>query len=158
MNKYILLTLFCFTFILAACSQSEEDTSDYAGIISDGKAFGYEYTITKEQNKFLWKVGYKGDISIIEQDTANEDDLVNYMNAVNDSKLVLVKLIISVSYFLIVIITMLILFKKNRKMLKDGGIITTILAGIAIYIAFKASFDLSSSLKLAKYYYLTITN
>jgi hypothetical protein len=53
MNKYILLTLFCFTFILAACSQSKEDTSDYAGIISDGKAFDYEYTITKEQNIFF---------------------------------------------------------------------------------------------------------
>ena len=90
--------------------------------------------------------------------TANEEDLINYMNAVNDSKLVLVKLITSVSYFLIVIITMFILYKKNRKMLKDSGVIITILAGIAIYIAFKASFDLISLLQDTKYYYLTLTN
>ncbi|MFJ7727840.1 hypothetical protein ACIQXV_16960 [Neobacillus sp. NPDC097160] len=146
------------TLILSACSQSEEDTQEYSGIIGDGKTLGYEYTVTKEQNKFSWKVGYKGDISIIEERAANEDDLVNYMNAVNDSKLVLVKLILSVSYFLIVIITTLILYKKNRKMLKDGGVIITILAGIAIYIAFKAPFDLSSSLQDAKYYYLILTN
>lgn len=149
--------LFCFTLILSACSQSEEDTQEYSGIIGDGKTLGYEYTVTKEQNKFSWKVGYKEDISNIEERAANEDDLVNYMNAVNDSKLVLVKLILSVSYFLIVIITTLILYKKNRKMLKDGGVIITILAGIAIYIAFKASFDLSSSLQDAKYYYLILT-
>lgn len=158
MKKYILLMLFCFILILSACSQSEEDTRDYSGIIGVGKTFGYEYTVTKEQNKFSWKVGYKGDISIIEQDTVNEDDLVNYINAVNDSKMELVKLIVSLSYFLIVIITALIIYKKNRKMLKDGGIIITILVCIAIYLAFKASFDLNSLLQDAKYYYLTLTN
>ncbi|WOV87868.1 hypothetical protein QWT69_01755 [Sporosarcina oncorhynchi] len=158
MKKCILLMLFCFILILSACSQSEEDTRDYSGIIGEGKTLGYEYIVTKEQNNFSWNVGYKGDISIIEEDTVNKDDLVKYMNAVNDSKMLLVKLIVSVSYFLIVIITTLILYKKNRKMLKDGGIIITMLAGIAIYIAFKASFDLSSSLQGAKYYYLILTN
>ena len=150
--------LFCFTLILSACSQGEEDTREYSGIIGEGKTLGYEYTVTKEQNKFSWKVGYKGDISIIEESAANEDDLENYMNAVNDSKLVLAKLIISVSYLLIVIITTLIVYKKNRKMLKDSGVIITILTGIAIYIAFKASFDLTSLLQDAKYYYLILTN
>jgi hypothetical protein len=133
MKKCILLMLFCFAIILSACSQSEEDTREYSGIISDGKTLGYEYTVTKEQNTFTWKVGYKGDISIIEESAANDEDLVNYMNTVNDSKLVLAKLILSVSYFLIVIIITLILYKKNRKMLKDGGVNITILAAIAIY-------------------------
>ncbi|EKN69349.1 hypothetical protein BABA_10816 [Neobacillus bataviensis LMG 21833] len=150
--------LFCFPFFLSACSQGKEDTQEYSGIIGDGKTLGYKYTVTKEQNKFYWKVGYKGDISIIEERSANEDDLVNYMNAVNDSKLVLAKLILSISYFLIVIMTTLILYKKNRKMLKDGVVTITILAGIAIYIAFKASFDLSSLLQDAKSYYLILTN
>ncbi|QUG41959.1 hypothetical protein KD050_01260 [Psychrobacillus sp. INOP01] len=158
MKKCILLMSFCFILILSACSQSEEDTQEYLGVIGDGKTLGYEYTVTKEKNKLSWKVGYKGDISIIEESAANKDDLVNYMHAVNDSKLVLAKLITSVSYLLIVIITTLVLYKKNRKMLKDGGVIISILTGIAIYIAFKASFDLSSLLQDAKYYYLTLTN
>ncbi|QFF99945.1 hypothetical protein PB01_14560 [Psychrobacillus glaciei] len=156
MKKYILLMLFCLTLILSACSHGEEDTREYSGIIGDGKTLGYEYTVKKEQNKFSWKVGYIGNISIIEESAANQEDLVNFMNAVNDSKLALVKLIVSVSYFLIVIITTLILYKKNRKVLKDGGIIITILAGIAIYIAFKESLNLISSLQDAKYYYLIL--
>ncbi len=149
--------LFSFTLILSACSQ-EEDTQEYSESIGDEQSLGYEYTVLKEQNKFSWKVGYKGDISIIEESAANQDDLVNFMNAVNDSKLVFAKLIISVSYLLIIIITTLILYKKNRKMLKDSGVVITMLSGIAIYIAFKASFDLISLLQDAKYYYLILTN
>jgi hypothetical protein len=91
LKKSILLITFCFTLILSAFSQSEKDTQEYSGIIGDGKSLGYEYTVTKKQNKFSWKVGYKGDITIIEENAANEDNLVNYMYAVNDSKLVLVK-------------------------------------------------------------------
>jgi hypothetical protein len=158
LKKYILLITFCFTLILSAFSQSEKDTKEYSGIIGDGKSLGYEYAITKEQNIFLWKVGYKEDRTIIEENAANEVNLVNYMNAVNDSKLVLVKLILSVSYFLIVLITSLILYKKKRKILKESGVILSLFAGIAIYIAFKASIDLSRTFQDAKYYYLILTS
>jgi hypothetical protein len=158
LKKCILLILFSFTLILSACSQTEEDTEEYTGIIGDEQSLGYEYTVLKEQNKFSWKVGYKGDISIIEESDANRNDLVNYMNAVNDSKLVLAKLILSVSYLIIIIITTLILYKKNRKMLKGSGVVITMLSGIAIYIAFKSSFDLIRLLQDTKYYYLILTN
>lgn len=158
LKKCILLMLFSVILTLSACSHAEEDTQEYSGIIGDGQSLGYKYTVIKEQNKFSWKVGYKGDMSIIQQSSANEDDLVNYMNAVNDSKLVLVKLIVTVSYLLIIIITTLILYKKRRKILKDSGVVITVLAGIAIYIAFKASFDLIGLLQDTKYYYLTLTN
>jgi hypothetical protein len=127
-------------------------------MIGDGKSLGYAYTVTKKQNKFSWKVGYKGDITIIEENAANEDNLVNYMYAVNDSKLVFVKLILSVSYFLIVIISTLILYKKKRKLIKESGVILSIFAGIAIYIAFNATIDLSRTLQDAKYYYLILTS
>ena len=40
MKKCILLMLFCFTLILSACSQGEEDTQEYSRIIGDGKNFG----------------------------------------------------------------------------------------------------------------------
>lgn len=147
-----------FTLILSACSQTEEDTEEYSGIIGDEQSLGYEYTVLKEQNKISWKVGYKGDISIIQESDSNREDLENYMNAVNESKLVLAKLILSVLYLLIIIITTLILYKKNRKMLKDSGVVTTMLSGIAIYIAFKSSFELIRLLQDTKYYYLILTN
>ena len=157
MKKWLFLMLFCITLILPACSQSEEDKQEYLGVISEGKVLGYEYTVIKEKNSNLWKVRYKEDITIIEESTANKEDLLKFRNAVIDSKLVLVKLITSVSYLLIVTITTLILYKKNRKMLKDGSAMITIFVGIAVYIAFKASFDLSSLLHDTKYFYLTLT-
>ena len=91
MKKCILLLLCSFTLLFSACSQTVEDTADYSGVIGAEQSLGYAYTIVKEQNKFTWKVGYKGDLSIIEESDANRDDLVNYKNAVNDSKLVVGK-------------------------------------------------------------------
>ena len=55
---------------------------------------GYEYTIIKEQNTFSWKVGYKGDITSIQESIDNEDELQNFMIAVSDSSATLSKLII----------------------------------------------------------------
>ena len=149
--------LFSFILISSACSHSEEDTQGFSGVISEGKNFGYAYIVIKEQNKKSWKVSYKGDISIIEERAANKEDLVNYRNAVNDGELVLAKLIISVTYFLIVSLTSLILYKKNRKMLKEAGVIITILAAIAVHITFNASVELSRLLQDAKYCYLILT-
>ncbi|MFE7060847.1 hypothetical protein ACFVAD_01680 [Sutcliffiella sp. NPDC057660] len=158
MKKCIVLTIFCFTLFLTACSQSEEDKEEYSGIISDGEAMGYQYSIAKEQNTFTWQVGYKGDISSIIESIDNEDDLENFMSAVSDCKVLSAKFIISASYLLIIVITAFILYRKNRKILKEGSAIITILAVIAIYTAFWSSVELSRSIQDAKYYYLILTN
>ena len=150
--------LFCFTLILSACTQSEEDTQEYSGIIADGNVMGYEYIITKEKNTFSWKVGYKGDITTIQESIDNEDELQNFMMAVSESRVILSKLIISLSYFLIVAVLSFFLYKKNRKILKDGAIVVVLASIIALYIAIDASFDLSIVLQDAKFYYLRLTN
>lgn len=157
-KKFIPIVLFCITLILSACTQSQEDTQEYSGIIGDGKAMGYEYTVTKEENSFSWKVGYKGDITTIEESIDNEDELQNFMMAVSDSKLILSKLIISLSYFLIVAVISFYLYKKNRKILKDGAIVIVLASIIALYIAIDASFDLSILLQDVKLHYLRLTN
>ena len=150
--------LFCFTLILSACTQSEEDTQEYSGIIADGNVMGYEYIITKEKNTFSWKVGYKGDITTIQESIDNEDELQNFMMAVSDSRVIFLKLIISLSYFLIVAVLSFFLYKKNRKILKDGAIVVVLASIIALYIAIDASFDLSIVLQDAKFHYLRLTN
>lgn len=157
-KKYIPILLFCITLILSACTQSEEDTQDYSGIIGDGKAMGYEYTVTKEDNTFSWKAGYKGDITTIEESIDNKDELQSFMTAVSDSKLILSKLIISLSYFLIVAVISFFLYKKNRKILKDGAIVIVLASIIALYIAIDASVDLSIALQDVKLQYLRLTN
>ena len=150
--------LFCFTLILSACTQSEEDTQEYSGIIADGNVMGYEYIITKEKNTFSWKVGYKGDITTIQESIDNEDELQNFMMAVSDSRVILSKLIISLSYFLIVAVLSFFLYKKNRKILKDGAIVVVLASIIALYIVIDASIDLSIVLQDAKFHYLRLTN
>ncbi|MEK5186233.1 helix-turn-helix domain-containing protein [Solibacillus sp. FSL W7-1324] len=47
---------------------------------------------------------------------------------------------------------------SEELMLKDSGVVTTMLSGIAIYIAFKSSFELIRLLQDTKYYYLILTN
>lgn len=133
--------------LLSACSQSEEDTQEYFGVISDGKAMGYEYTVTKEENSFSWRIGYKGDITTIEENTFNQDELQDFMMAVNDSKVILSTLIISSIYIIIVAITSFYIYKKNKKMRKEGWIGILLASVIAFYFAIDASFDLSMLLK-----------
>lgn len=158
MNKYILFMLFCFTFIFSGCSQGEEDTKKFSEIIGNEESLGYEYTVTKEQNKFSWKVGYKQDISVIEESAANTEDLSNFMDAVVGSKVAFIKLILSLVYILIVLITTVIVYKKNKKILKDAVVILTLFAGVAIINAFNVWLELSNLLKDAKYYFLILTN
>ncbi|MEH7224474.1 hypothetical protein V7112_11765 [Bacillus sp. JJ1566] len=158
MKNCFLLILFCLSLLLSACSQGEKDTIEYSGIISDGKAMGYEYNVTKEQSTFSWKIGYNGDTSIIKQSPDNETDLESFMIAIGDSQSELAKLLISLSYFIIVVNLTLFLYKKNRNLLKSSGLIIAVLAGFAVYIAISTSFDLNSSLKDARYYYLILTN
>lgn len=150
--------LFCLTLILSACTQSKEDTQEFSGIIGDGKAFGYEYTVTKEENSISWKIGYKGDITTIEESIENQEELQNLMMAVSDSKWILSKLIISLSYFLIVAVISFFLYKKNKKILKDGAIIVVLASIIALYIATDSSIYLSIALQDAKFHYLRLTN
>lgn len=162
MKKWSLLILLSITLLLSSCTQGEEETGDYSGIISDGKSMGYEYTLTKEQSTFFWKIGYKGNTSKIKENAENENNLENFMIAVGDCQSELVELIITLSYFLIVVLTTLFLYKKNRKilneMIKSGGVIIALTVVFAIYNAFATSFDLSNSLLDAKYYYLILTN
>lgn len=158
MKRIILLTLLCLTLALSACSQSEEDTENYSGMIGHGKALGYAYTVTKENNNFSWEIGKKEDFFNINENAANQEDLINYMNAVNDSKIALSKLIVSVTYFLIVLIPTFILYKKNRRLLSGGSVIIYLLMGVAIFIAFKSVVDLNSSLQVAKLQHLVLTN
>ena len=159
MKEYILIMLFCFTAILSACSQSEEETKEYSGIVTDGKAMGYEYTITKKKDTYSWRIGYKGNVTTIKESIGNEDELQRFMIAVSDSKVILSKLIISLSYFFIVAVISFLLYRKKSKILKDGGAIVILLASIiVIYITVDAFYDLNTALQNAKINYLRLTN
>ncbi|WP_160036958.1 hypothetical protein [Paenibacillus sp. An7] len=148
--------LFSFVLVLSACTQLEEERGN-SGIIVDDKVMGYEYTVTQDEKSFSWKVGYKGNITTMEESIVNKDDLENFIMAVGEGKFILSKLIISLSYFFIVVIIAFILYKKNRKTLKDSAIVLVLASMIALYIAIDASYDLSIELQDIKFHYLRLT-
>jgi hypothetical protein len=79
------------------------------------------------------------------------------MRTVNDSKVTLAKLILSITYIVIVAFLTVIFYRKNKKIIIEGSAMITIFTFIAVYIAIDASFDLNRSLQDAKYYYLILT-
>ena len=119
---------------------------------------GYEYTITKEKSSFTWKVGYKGDLTTLKERIDNKEDLQNYMMAINNSESALPKVIISSSYFLIVAVISFLLYKRNKKFLKECAGVIALASIFALYIAIDASFDLSAALKDVKFHYLRLTD
>ncbi|RTR25845.1 hypothetical protein EKG37_22415 [Robertmurraya yapensis] len=158
-KKWMLWLLCCLAFFLSACSQNgEEDTETISGVFSKGQVLGYEYVTSIEQNSFLWKVGYKGEIVNIEESGKNEDLLEDFMRAVSEGEVVFGKLMISLAYFLVVIITTLILYKRNKNLLKKGVGVIVFAACISIFIAFDSAMDLNRLLHDAHYNFFMLKN
>ncbi|VDG96847.1 Uncharacterised protein [Lysinibacillus sphaericus] len=160
MKKYVLIMLLATILLLASCSKGEKDeVQGYSGIIGYGAAMGYQYVVVKEQDTISWDIGYKGNNLLIEENADNEKNLENFMASVNESQSELGTLIISFSYFALVVITALILYKKKSEMLKGSGAIIIILVGtLALYFTLVTAVDLSSLLHEVKYYYMILAN
>ena len=120
---------------------------------------GYDYSVIKEGQSFSWKIGYKGDITTIEQDTTNEVNLQNFMKTVGDSRVLLSKLIVSLAYFLFVLLMSLFLFKRNKKIFHNGGVVIVVLASmIAIFYSIEAYTELNTAIRDTKLYYSRLTS
>lgn len=117
----------------------------------------YEYTVIKEQNTNSWKINYKGKPTILKETVSNRDDLIRFRNSVNDGKMLLIKLSLSVFYFLLGITIINFLYKKNKQLLKEGGLIIGIGTCTAVYFAIKVLVDLSRTVRDIEYFYLTLT-
>lgn len=127
-------------------------------VIGEEKAGGYQYTVIKEQNTFTWKIGHQDKISTVVENQDNSKELERFRIAVGDINMGIFKIIISASYFLIVVITTLIFYKKNKQIPKGNGAIIAILAGIALYYTIINSINLNTAIQDARFYYLLLTN
>lgn len=158
-KKWLLWVFCCLVFLVTACSQNgEEDTEKFSGVFSKGRVLGYEYVTSIEKNSFSWKVGYKGEIFELDESADNEDDLEKFMRAISDGEMLFATLIISLSYFLVVVISTLILYKRKSNILKNASGIIVLLAVISIFIAFESAIDLNRILHNAQYYFLQLKN
>ncbi|WP_338654586.1 hypothetical protein V6B14_00860 [Sporosarcina psychrophila] len=156
MKSKLLLLILVFTgLFLILISQHKVGASSQ--IIREDEAGSYQYTVIKEHEKFTWKIGYKGDVSVINESEQNQEDLHRFMNIVGDISAQKLRLILSVCYFLLIVITVVIAQKK-KKMPKEALLLLIIgaLGGIAFYVAFQTTLELNHSLNDAKYYYLVL--
>lgn len=157
MKKLLLIVLFSFTVMLAGCSQNEEDTKEYIGVIGEGEAFNYTYIMLKEKEGFTWEIGYKGETLLIEEPAANEDDVMYYMEAVSSAKSQFWQLVVSITFLLIVACLTLFLFIWKRNLFKQTITVIAVFAGFGIWNAMEVSFDLNHSLLAIEASYRVLT-
>jgi hypothetical protein len=127
-------------------------------VIGEKKAGGYQYTVIKEQNTFIWKIGHQDNVSSVVENQDNNEELEHFRIAVEDINMGIFKIIISTSYFLIVVITMLIFYKKNKQIPKSNSAIIAIFAGIALYYTIVHSINLNTAFQDAEFYYSILTS
>ncbi|WP_163102792.1 hypothetical protein [Peribacillus alkalitolerans] len=127
-------------------------------VIGERKAVGYQYTVIKEQNTFTWKIGYQDNISTIAENKDNIKALELFRNAVEEINMKILKIIIAASYLLIVGLITIILYKKNKQVLKGSSAIIAIFAGIAFYYTIENSIELNAAFQNVKFYYSILTN
>jgi hypothetical protein len=128
--------------------------------VAEQKAWGYEYkyVITKESTASTWEVGYQGTVSTIKETKENRAALDRFVKAVDDISYTFLAVILWASYLLIIVIVGLIIYKKNKKMWKEGWVILVIFSCIASYLTFSAYVDLDIALNDAKVSYYVLMN
>jgi hypothetical protein len=123
-------------------------------IIASEKAGGYQYSMMKEENTFIWKIGHQENLLVIKENKENEEKLERFIYSVEEINSHMFELMISASYFMIVMISTLIVIMKNKQTLRGGYLlIITALAGIALYNSIVTSIDLTAAFEDAGYYY-----
>lgn len=140
-----------FIFLVAKVSASSPF------VIGKEKAGSYQYTVVKEENNFTWKISHRDNLSTIQENSDNTEDLEHFRIAVEDINKQIFEIIITASYLLFVVLTVLILYKKNRQTLKSDGAIFAILIGISLFITLKTSIELNTAFQDAKFYYSVLT-
>jgi len=126
-------------------------------VIDDGGSGRYQYTVIKKEDTFTWEIGYEDKVLTIEETEDNTEVLMAFRGAVKDMNANLLKIIISISYCLVVLMIALIMYVKNKQMLKRGYGFIAIFAGIAVYTIFLSFFELKSSLGAVEYFYSVLT-
>lgn len=129
-----------------------------AFVIAEEKARGYQYTVLKEQDMNTWEIGFRDNLSIINETRDNAKELNAFRNVVNEVDLNQSYLVVSCAYLLFIAILTLVLFFKYKQVLKRSIIVVVVFSGIGVYYALGNVMDLQSALGDANYYYMLLTN
>ncbi|MDQ0273559.1 hypothetical protein [Cytobacillus purgationiresistens] len=156
MKRLLVFLTMLLALIIFIDSPTFADSSSI--VIGERKAGGFEYTVNKTQDSFHWTIAHKGERSEIEEDKSNSEVLTNFMIAVNNLNTEITTFILSLSYLLIILITVIVVYQKNIEMLKSGGLIILMLGVVTVYVTINTLINAKVSFEEATFYYLVITS
>ncbi len=127
-------------------------------ILREENAGGYQYQITQELNKYKWKIGHKEKMFFIIESEENADYLNRFRKTVNDLSLQKLNFILSISYLVFIIISIL-LVKRKEKIIPPGPKIFLIcLIAFTLVYSVNTFIDLYDSYNDANYYFHSLLN
>lgn len=128
-------------------------------VIGEDKAGGYQYKVIKDQDTFTWQIGHQDNTYTVIENEDNGEDLEFFRVTIQDIGMEIYQIIISALYFLIVMVTTILFYKKkNKQISKISRAIIAVLAGIALYYTIINSYDLNVAFRDANFYYMKLTD
>ncbi|WPK11172.1 hypothetical protein R6U77_14940 [Lysinibacillus louembei] len=154
MKKNLFIILISLAVFLVACSSNMQED-----IIATGKFRDYQYSIEKQDQQFIWQIGYQHEFTTIEETINNKIYLEKFMITVNEGKMAFSFFIICLGYLLFIVLAVVFAYKKRKTLLTNGAVtVAGIAATITCYMLFKAILDLNRLLLEVDYLYLLINS
>ncbi|KZE67809.1 hypothetical protein AWM68_18760 [Fictibacillus phosphorivorans] len=154
MRNFIKKWVAMITFIILVGGTSVHASPE---VLSEGKAWGYHYTVMGESKIFTWKIGNGKKQYHIEENEENRHELDRFRSAVNESDLQSITLFLFAFYLLIIGFVAWINYKKGKNNKRHITPILWLFAMFAGYKCFMAFIHLREALDSAKVYFLVLT-
>lgn len=154
MRNFIKIWLAMFTIFIMVGGTSVHASPE---VLSEGKAWGYHYTVMAESKIFTWQIGNGKKHFYIEENEENRHELDLFRSAVNESDLQTITLFLFAFYLLIIGILAWINYKKGKNNKRHITTILWLFAIFAGYKCFMAIIYLREALDSAKVYFLVLT-
>jgi hypothetical protein len=127
-------------------------------VIGERSAWGYEYVVTKENENFTWKIGYKGNTSTVIENKENELYLFEFRNAVRNLDRSGFTVQLAALYVVLIGVIAFITYKKHKKLWKESWRMFAIFVIIGLYFTITTYLDVDMALNDARVSYEMLTN
>ncbi|MBM7579442.1 hypothetical protein [Jeotgalibacillus terrae] len=151
----VTLSLIAFPLFFIFSQVTHED-----GQIDRAEAGGYQLSIIQDQQEraFQWTVSNGEQTLKMNETNLNENDLLNYRDAVYEMDGAFSTAMISGAYILIALIVSLVFFIRNKQERRSPLIlIIGVMVGIAVYTLASNTMQYQNALQDASYYFFRLS-
>lgn len=127
-------------------------------IIIQNEVHGSFYSVQKDNDNYVWKLGYKNSNSIIMENNQNASSLEEFRNVIDKISQINLEFYVSIAYLIIVSLFLLVcLIIKRRSIPKWFLLIMMILLIISTNAVVHKAIDLSVTQEKAKFIYFKLS-